>query len=92
MHDATYDAGVCQTLLERLNQQRLPRVLELKEKVDAGEPLGEFDLHFLDEAFTDAQAILPLVDRHPEYQQLAARVIHLYKAIVDQARENERQP
>ncbi len=90
MTDSTHDAGVIQTLLERLNTQRLPRALELKEKVDAGEPLGEFDLRFLEDVFADTQTLKPMIDRHPEYQKLVARVIHLYKEILDKATENEK--
>lgn len=86
----THDAGVAQTLLDRMSNQRLPRALEIKEQVDAGEPLSEYDLRFLEDVFADAQAILPMVDRHPEYQQLASRAIHLYKAILDKAMENEK--
>ncbi len=89
MTDKMHDAGVIQVLLDRLNNQRLPRALELKAKVDAGETLSEYDLHFLDEVFSDAQTIQPMVDRHPEYQQLVARLIHLYKEILDKATENE---
>ena len=85
----THDAGVAQTLLDRMSNQRLPRALELKEKVDAGETLGEFDLNFLEEVFKDAHAIQPMVERHPEYQQLVSRAIHLYKEILDKALENQ---
>ena len=89
MTDKIHDAGVTQVLLDRLNNQRLPHALELKEKVDAGESLGEYDLRFLDEVFHDTQTIHPLVDRHPECQQLVARMVHLYKEILEKALENE---
>jgi hypothetical protein len=90
MTDTSHDAGVIQTLVERLSNQRLPRALDLKAKVDAGGTLSDFDLQFLEEVFADAQHIRPLVERHPEYQELAARVIHLYKEILDKAMENEK--
>ena len=64
----THDAGVAQTLLDRMSNQRLPRALELKEKVDAGETLGEYDLNFLEEVFKDAHAIQPMVERMPMSQ------------------------
>lgn len=90
MKDKSHDAGVAQTLLDRLNSQRLPYALELKTKVDAGGALTEYDLHFLDEVFADAQSVKSMVDVHPEYQKLVARLIHLYKEILDKAMENEK--
>ena len=90
MTDTSRDPGVIQALVERLNSQRLPRALELKKKVDAGEVLGEYDLSFLESVFHDAETIKPLVGRNPEYQQLVARAIHLYKEILDKAMENEK--
>jgi hypothetical protein len=90
MTDSSQDPGVIVALVERLNSQRLPRALDLKKKVDAGETLGEYDVHFLKEIFHDVEAIRPLIERHPEYQQLAANMIHLYKEIMDKATENEK--
>lgn len=89
MTDTSHDPGVIHALVERLNTQRLPRALDIKKKVDAGETLDEFDLHFLEGVFRDAETLKPLIDRYPEYQQLVANVIRLYKEIVDKAMENE---
>jgi hypothetical protein len=83
------DAGLIQVLAQRMETQRLPRALSLKDKVDRGEKLDEFDIHFLEEVFQGAQQILPLVDRHPEWQNLVARLINLYKEITDKALKNE---
>ena len=44
MADTSKDAGVIQVLAERLETQRLPRALSLKDKVDGGETLDEFDI------------------------------------------------
>lgn len=84
------DEGLVEVILERFNTQRLPRALALKEKVDRGEKLDDFDLDFLQEILADAQKIHSFVDRHPEYQDLAARSISLYKEISDKALENEK--
>jgi hypothetical protein len=90
MSESSEDSGLITVLLERLEAQRLPRALALKDKVDRGECLNDFDLGFLNEVFADANNIRPLVARHPEYQELVARMMHLYKQIMDKALENER--
>ncbi len=89
MKSSVEDQGVIQALLERLNEFRLPRLLRLKERVDAGEPLTDEDLEFLREAFEDAERAKPLFDRHPEYQDLGARVVRLYADVTAKALENE---
>jgi hypothetical protein len=45
---------------------------------------------FLEEVFSDSNKIKPLLDRHPEYQELAARIVGLYKDITEKALENEK--
>lgn len=89
MATETRDAEMIQVLAERMEKQRLPRALSLKEHVDRGETLSEFDLQFLTEVFEDAQRIRPLLEQHPEWQSVAAKMIHLYKEITDKALENE---
>lgn len=90
MSDSTMDTGLIEVLLERLEKQRLPRLLALKEKVDAGESLIDEDLDFLENAIVDARKAIPLIDRHPEYQSLAAQVMELYKDISEKALQIEK--
>ena len=89
MIDITKDAGLIQVLAKRMETQRLPRALSLKDKVDQGETLNEFDIHFLTRVLQDDQQNIPLISRHPEWQDLTANVIHLYKEITDTALKNE---
>ena len=90
MSESEKDAGIMEVLIERFQQQRLPRALDLKEKVDRGEPLDEWDTAFLEEVLEDAEEAKLLVDKHPEYQDLYARAVHLYKEITEKALENEK--
>ena len=85
MSDATMDDGLIEVLLERLEKQRMPRLLDIQKKVDGGNPLEDFDLEFLEMLMVDAQKSIPLIDRHPEYHALSAKVIMLYKDITDKA-------
>ncbi len=88
-HDSK-DAGVILALLQRFNTQRLPRLLALKEKVDSGGILNDYEIEFLSEVFSDAQANKPYLLRNPDYKDLMERAIHLYSEIMDKALENEK--
>jgi len=85
------DQGLLAVLVERLEKQRLPRALALKEKVDKGQTLNDFDIAFLEEVFTDAANIRPLLERHPEYHNLVGKVAILYREITERALANQRQ-
>lgn len=89
MSDNIEDTGTLEAILQRLNDFRLPRLLELKERVDDGETLTEYDLEFLEHALEDGRNIQGLIKRHPEVQPLAARVTALYHDIVAKGLENE---
>ena len=89
MKDPTGDAGTIQVLLERLNTQRLPRALRMRDKVDRGEKLDDYDLRFLNQVFADAGQAQALISKHPEFQPLASKLIDLYNHITKKALENE---
>jgi len=87
--DNSKDEGILQAILARLEHGRLPRLLDLKEKVDNGERLNRFDIEFLDRALDGAEDNAALIERHPEYQELSARLVHLYHEITEKALQNE---
>ncbi|MCK6405361.1 MAG: hypothetical protein L6Q60_05000 [Rhodocyclaceae bacterium] len=83
------DAGVIQALLKRFDEQRLPRALELKAKVDAGNTLEQFEVNYLEDILHDIRAIKGLVDRHPEHEPLVVKGMQLYTEITEKALQNE---
>jgi len=89
MSSDTEETGIIQALLQRLNDFRLPRLLELKERVERGETLSEYDLDFLQQALEDAHGGKPLIDHHPEVQPLVSKLVALYQEITSKALENE---
>ena len=90
MKEAADELGTIYALIERFEKQRLPRLLELKKRVDKGEVFSESDIRFMYEVTLDAQRSKRLIDRHPEWQEFCAEVIHFYEEIVEKALENEK--
>jgi hypothetical protein len=91
MTDATNDAGVIQVLLDRFANQRLPRALAMKTKVDGGERLEQFEVDYLADVLSDIHTIKGLVDRHPEYESMVVKGMQLYTEITTKALANEKQ-
>ena len=90
MSQEANDTGVAAVIIERLEKERLPRALDLKAKVDAGGRLDDMDIAFLERVFADSEDLKPLVDRHPEYNELASRMMRLYQEITARGLENEK--
>ncbi len=80
-----------EALFERFEKHRLPRILDIKESVDAGNPLSKMDTDFLEEVIRDGLENKHYVDDSPEdIQVLFSKVIQLYKEIISKALEIEK--
>jgi hypothetical protein len=88
MNKSSGDLGLIEVLLDELERHILPRALDLKEKMDRGELLDDFDQVFLEHALEVATKTDAIMERHAEYQALAARVSHLYHEITAKALQN----
>ena len=89
MNEHPEDAGILAVLMERGERQRLPRALALEEKMNRGELLSNLDIEFLEDVFASFSENKALLDRHPEYQEMVARMAGIYARIMDKAAENE---
>ena len=87
--DSSDELAVIYALIERFEKQRLPRLLDIKNRVDRGGVLTESDIHFMLEIADDAQRSKRLIDRHPEWHRFCAEVIHLFEEVTEKALENE---
>ena len=91
MNQETADEGAIEVLMERLVKQRLPRALELKDRVDGGATHNEFDIAFLEQVFADGERARSLFMRHPELHEIGAKMGALYLEITERALQNEKQ-
>ena len=90
MSDTTIkEAGTMQALLQRLNDIRLPKALDLKKRVDRGEKLDSYDIEFLETVMADAISAQGLAEKHPEFKTLVGKLFGLYSEITTKALENE---
>ena len=83
------DKGVAQVLLMRLENERLPYALKLKDKVDRGERLSDFDTQFLKRVMQEGREARPLAAKLPQYQEVVNRMAALYEEITRKGAENE---
>lgn len=81
--------SLIQVMIQRFETEHLDRILELKQSVDRGQTLSDYEQTFLENVCQEAMESKSLVDRFPEYQPLYARVVQLYRSITAQALENE---
>lgn len=90
MSEVSKEIGVLAVLAKRMVEERLPKALALKERVDRGEVLNELDVAFLKQVIADAGAIRPMMQENPRVLEVAGRMVSLYKEITDKALENEK--
>jgi uncharacterized small protein (DUF1192 family) len=83
------DKGVAQVLLMRLENERLPYALKLKDRVDRGERLSDFDTQFLKRVMQEGREARILAAKLPQYQEVVNRMAALYEEITRTAAENE---
>jgi hypothetical protein len=81
--------GVIAVLAKRMVEERLPKALALKERVDKGDVLNELDLNFLEQVVKDATAVKPLMRDDPRVLEVAGRMMELYREITEKALANE---
>lgn len=90
MSDVSKDAGVIAVLAKRMVEERLPKALAMKERVDKGGVLNDLDLAFLEQIVADSGQLRPLMEKDPRVKELAGQMLQLYRGITEKALENEK--
>ncbi len=83
-HEGTY-----QVLVERFVERRLPTLMDIRARVDAGELLTEGDIEIMSRVIDRAGEFGRTVHEFPEAKPLIAKIIDLYEHITERALENE---
>jgi len=82
MTESAKEAGIIAVLLEGLETQRLPRALELKEKLDKEEQLSDRDTEYLQQVLEDVERAKPFIDVQAEFHAFYARGVKRYEEIM----------
>lgn len=90
MSEVSKDTGVIAVLAKRMVEERLPKALAMKERVDKGGVLNDLDLAFLEQIVADAGQVRPLMQKDPRVLEVAGRMVQLYKEITERALANEK--
>ena len=89
MTESSKEQGIAYALIERFEKFRLPRALDIKERVDRGETLSDMDIQHLEDVMRDAEEVRRLAEQLPDMQPLYVRAVSLYQEITRKALENE---
>jgi hypothetical protein len=81
---------VAELILRDFEGYRLPRAIDLKQQVDAGEQLTESDIEFLEDMLRDIERSADLLELRPDLQVMRNCAAHLYDEIITQALQGER--
>lgn len=91
MSNTNKNEAMIEVLLERMEKHRLPRLIDIKEKLDQGKKLDNYDLEFLEQVISDARDNEHYLEGADEkLKNVFMRIISLYKDITDKALENEK--
>lgn len=88
MKESVDASGSMNALIENMAEQALPRLSEIKTKVDTGGGLSDVDIRFMSQVTHYAQRSKRLIDRLPEWQEFFTEVLRLHGEIVDKAIDN----
>ena len=90
MAEVSKDLGVLAVLATRMTEERLPKALALRERIDKGGVLNELDLRFLEDVAREAGELRPIMERNPAARDIGARMLQLYREISEKALANEK--
>lgn len=89
MDKAIEEEATLEALLQRFKDYRLPRAERMLDRVEAGQPLSDEDIQWLERVIADGHVAMPLVRAHHEYDRLLAGAMALFAKIIELGVANE---
>ena len=86
------DQGVIYVLMEHFTRHLHPRAVDIEKELDAGRCLTDAQIDHVSQVLEEFKLLRPLIERHPEHQDLAGGVAALYASIARRALQNETSP
>jgi len=84
------DEAVLETIIERFEKYRLPRLIDIRDKVNQGELLSEYDIEFLEQVFKDSRQNKHYIEAaDDELKALMMKILSIYTEITEKALQNE---
>lgn len=84
------ELGIASSMIQDFYKNRLPRLFDIRARVNAGEVLSDFDIDYLNSTFRQSRGSSAFAETYPEYRKLVSQVLNLYNQITTVALENER--
>ena len=90
MSNSGKNNSIALALVERFDSMWLPRALEIRQRMDEGEILMDFDISFLKGIVQEAINNKHYADEMPELHKIYAQAVALYHEITEKALANEK--
>jgi len=84
------DLGTLQAVIEDYQKRKLPRMLRIRQQVDGGAILSEYDMEFLMGLHHQIYRYESFVEEHAEYMLIYQGFVQVYGHIIDVGLANER--
>ena len=84
------DSRTLAVVIAKLNQEHIPRMKRMKERVDRGEKLSDSEINDLQRIYDDTMKDFRMVERNPEYLDVSIRYVELYTSLLNKALDNEK--
>jgi hypothetical protein len=89
MDKAKHDKATLYTLVQKLNENNIPRMQRMLKRLDEEEKLTDQDIGHLKREYDTNMKDWRLIERNPDYMDLGLRYVDLYLSVISKAMENE---